>query len=144
MYDRDYGSGEVQMSYELKDYLNAINHEKKNLMDTDDEMWEKKYPPFIINKCIAPFPDTIFLVNEMNKHHHLDKKLQFDFLLNSIRTRKRFAPWMKANKISNLEYVKEFYGYSNAKAKSALTILTSEQIKQIKTSLNKGGKNGKH
>ena len=77
------------MSYELKDYLNAINHEKKNLLDTDDEMWEKKYPPFIVNKCLAPFPDTIFLVNEMNKHHHLDKKLQFDFLLNSIRTRKR-------------------------------------------------------
>jgi len=132
------------MSYELKDYLNAINHEKTNLLDTDDEMWEKKYPPFIINKCLAPFPDTIMLVNEMNKHHHLDKKLQFDFLLNSIRTRKRFAPWMKANKISNLEYVKEFYGYSNEKAKSALTILTSEQVKEIKTSLNKGGKNGKH
>ena len=86
------------MSYELKDYLNAINHEKKNLMDTDDELWEKKYPPFIINKCLAPFPDTIFLVNEMNKYHHLDKKLQFDFLLNSLRTRKRFTPWLKANK----------------------------------------------
>ena len=144
MYDRDYGSGEVQMSYELKDYLNAINHEKTNLMDTDDEMWEKKYPPFIINKCLAPFPDTIFLVNEMNKHHQLDKKLQFDFLLNSIRTRKRFAPWMKANKISNLEYVKEFYGYSNEKAKSALKLLNDEQIKTIKDSLNKGGRNGKH
>ena len=89
------GTGEVQMTYELKDYLNAINHEKKNLMDTDDEMWEKKYPPFIINKCLAPFPDTIMLVNEMNKHHHLDKKLQFDFLLNSVRTRKRYVPWMK-------------------------------------------------
>ena len=84
------------------------------------------------------------LVNEMNRLHHLEKKLQFDLLLNSIRTRKRFAPWMKANKISNLEYVKEFYGYSNEKAKSALTILTSEQVKKIKTSLNKGGKNGKH
>lgn len=130
--------------YELKEYLNAVNHTKKPLMDTEDEAWEKKYPPFVVNRCISPFLDTIMLVNEMNRLHHLDKKLQFDFLLNSIRTRKRFAPWMKANKISNLEYVKEFYGYSNAKAKSALTILTNEQVKQIKTSLNKGGKNGKH
>ena len=144
MYDRDYGSGEVQMSYELKDYLNAINHEKINLLDTDDEMWEKKYPPFIINKCLAPFPDTIFLVNEMNKHHHLDKKLQFDFLLNSLRTRKRYTPWLKASKQKNLEYVKEYYGYNNEKAKSALKILNDDQIKTIKDSLNKGGKNGKH
>ena len=144
MYDRDYGSGEVQMSYELKDYLNAINHEKKNLLDTDDEMWEKKYPPFIVNKCLAPFPDTIFLVNEMNKHHHLDKKLQFDFLLNSLRTRKRYTPWLKASKQKNLEYVKEYYGYNNEKAKSALKILNDEQIKTIKDSLNKGGRNGKH
>ena len=132
------------MSYELKDYLNAINHEKKNLMDTDDELWEKKYQPFIINKCLAPFPDTIFLVNEMNKYHHLDKKLQFDFLLNSLRTRKRFTPWLKANKSKSLEYVKEYYGYNNEKAKSALKLLNDEQIKAIKDSLNKGGKNGKH
>ena len=132
------------MSYELKDYLNAINQEKNNMMDTDDELWEKKYPPFIINKCLAPFPDTIFLVNEMNKYHHLDKKLQFDFLLNSLRTRKRYPPWLKANKSKSLEYVKEYYGYNNEKAKSALKLLNDEQIKAIKDSLNKGGKNGKH
>ena len=132
------------MSYELKDYLNAINYQKTNLLDTDDEMWEKKYPPFIINKCLAPFPDTIMLVNEMNLHNHLDKKLQFDFLLNSLRTRKRFAPWLKASKQKNLEYVKEYYGYNNEKAKSALKLLNDEQIKAIKDSLNKGGKNGKH
>ena len=132
------------MTYELKDYLNAINHEKKNLMDTDDEVWEKKYPAFIVNKCLAPFPDTIFLVNEMNINHQLDKKLQFDFLLNSIRTRKRYTPWLKASKQKNLEYVKEYYGYSNEKAKSALKILNDEQIKTIKNSLDKGGRNGKH
>jgi hypothetical protein len=132
------------MSYELKDYLNAINHEKKNLMDTDDEMWEKKYPPFIVNKCLAPFPDTIFLVNEMNLNNHIDKKLQFDFLLNSIRTRKRYTPWLKASKQKDIEYVKEYYGYNNEKAKSALKILNDEQIKTIKDSLNKGGRNGKH
>ena len=129
------------MSYELKDYLNAINHEKTNIMDTDDEMWEKKYPAFIVNKCIAPFPDTIHLVNEMNLHNHLDKKLQFDFLLNSIRTRKRFTPWMKASKQKNLEYVKEYYGYNNEKARSALKVLSDEQIKAIKDSLDKGGRN---
>ena len=130
--------------YELKDYLNAINYTKEALMDTEDEIWEKKYPPFIVNKALSGFPDTIMYANEMNQNHHLDKKLQFDFLLNSIRKRKRFTPWLKAKKVSNLEYVKEFYGYSNEKAKSALTILTKEQIKQIKTSLNKGGKNGKY
>ena len=129
--------------YELKEYLNAVNHTKDPLMDTEDEVWEKKYPPFIVNKCIAPFQDTIMLVNEMNRLHHLDKKLQFDFLLNSIRTRKRFAPWMKANKISNLEYVKEFYGYSNAKAKAALDVLSEDQLATIKRRLYKGGKNGR-
>jgi hypothetical protein len=144
LFDRNYGAGKVQMSYELKDYLNAINHEKKNLMDTDDEMWEKKYPAFIVNKCIAPFPDTIFLVNEMNLNNHIDKKLQFDFLLNSIRTRKRYTPWLKASKQKDIEYVKEYYGYNNEKAKSALKILSDEQIKTIKNSLNKGGRNGKH
>ena len=130
--------------YELKEYLNAVNHTKEPLMDTEDEVWEKKYPPFIVNKCIAPFQDTIMLVNEMNRLHHLDKKLQFDFLLNSLRTRKRFTPWLKASKQKNLEYVKEYYGYNNEKAKSALKILNDEQIKTIKDSLNKGGRNGKH
>jgi mevalonate kinase len=132
------------MTYELKDYLKAINETKEPLMDTDDEMWEKKYPAFIVNKCLAPFPDTIFLVNEMNINHHLDKKLQFDFLLNSLRTRKRYTPWLKASKQKDIEYVKEYYGYNNEKAKSALKILSDEQIKTIKNSLNKGGRNGKH
>ena len=132
------------MTYELKDYLKEINTDKNPLMDTDDEMWEKKYPAFIVNKCLAPFPDTIHLVNEMNLHNHLDKKLQFDFLLNSLRTRKRFTPWLKASKLNNLEYVKEYYGYNNEKAKSALKILNDEQIKAIKDSLNKGERNGKH
>ena len=111
-------------------------------MDGEDEMWEKKYPAFIINKCIAPFQDTIFLVNEMNMNHHTDKKLQFDFLINSIRPRKRFTPWVKAEKLDDLEYVKEFYGYNNEKARVALSILNDEHIATIKRKLNKGGKNG--
>ena len=129
--------------YELKDYLNAVNHTKEPLMDTEDEQWEKKYPPFIVNKCLAPFQDTIMLVNEINQLHHLDKKLQYDFLLNSLRTRKRYTPWVKATKLENLEYVKEFYGYSNAKAKAALDVLSEDQLATIKRRLYKGGKNGR-
>jgi len=128
------------MSYELKDYLNSLNVTKENLMDSDDPMWEKKYSSFIINKCLAPFSDTIMLVNEMNMRHHLDNKLQYDFLLNTIRSKKRFAPWVKADKLKDLEYVKEYYGYSNQKAKAALKILDNEQITTIKNSLNKGGR----
>ena len=131
------------MSYELKEYLNAINFTKKDLMKSEDELWKKKYPAFIVNKLLSAFSDTIMLVNEMNLHNHLDKKLQFDFLLNSLRTRKRFTPWLKANKIENLEYVKEFYGYNNEKARVALTILNDEQIATIKQRLNKGGRNGR-
>ena len=131
------------MTYELKDYLKAINKTKEKLMDTDDKMWVKKNRPFIVKKCVAPFPDTIHLVNEMNIHHHLDSKLQFDFLLNSLRSRDRFTPWLKAKKIKNIEYVKEYYGYSNEKAKAALDVLNDEQIKTIKDSLSKGGNNGK-
>ena len=127
--------------YELKNYLKAINETKEPLMDGEDEEWEKKYPPYIVNKCVAPFPDTIQLVNEINQLHYLDKKLQFDFLINSLRPRKRFTPWVKAKKIDNLECVKEYYGYSNGKAKSALKILSDEQISAIKQKLNKGGIN---
>ena len=129
--------------YELKEYLNAINVSKEPLLDSEDEMWEKKFAPFIVNKCVAPFEDTVMLVNEINQLHHLDKKLQFDFLINSLRPRKRYAPWMKAKKLKNLEYVKEFYGYNNEKAKAALDILDDEQISAIKKKLNKGGKNGR-
>lgn len=128
------------MSYELKDYLNSLNVTKENLMDSDDPMWEKKYSPFIINKCLAPFNDTIMFVNEMNMRHHLDTKLQYDFLLNTIRSKKRYAPWVKADKLKDLEYVKEYYGYSDEKAKTALSILNDSQIKAIKDSLNKGGR----
>ena len=131
------------MSYELNDYLNSINTGKINLMDDGDELWEKKYPSYIVNKCLAPFTDTIMLVNEMNRNHHIDKKLQYDFLLNSLKTKKRFAPWLRSNQSKNLEYVKEYYGFSNEKAKSALNILNDEQIKHIKGVLDKGGKHGK-
>ena len=124
---------------ELKEYLNAINHTKERLLDSEDEEWEKKYPPFIVNKCVYPFQDTIMLVNEINQLPHLDKKLQFDFLINSVRSRRRFSPWLKASRIEDLEYVKQYYDYSNAKAKQALDILTDEQISTLKHKLRKGG-----
>ena len=129
--------------YELKDYLNSINYSKENLMDDEDQFWEKRYPSFIVNKCLAPFMDTVLYVNELNRMHWLDNRLQYDFLLNSLRKRKRFAKWMKASKIKDLDVVKEYYGYSNEKAKMALDILTEEQLKTIKRKLTKGGKHGR-
>jgi len=129
--------------YELKEYLYSINLSKDNLMDGDDEVWEKKYPAFIVNKCLAPCDTdlrTVMLVNEMNQRHHLDNKLQYDFLLNSLRRMKRYSPWMKANKSKNLEYVKEYFGYNNEKAKQALDILSDDDLAMIKKKLNKGGR----
>jgi len=127
------------MSYELKEYLNAINFTKKNVMDSDDELWKKKYPAFIVNKMLSAFSDTIMLVNEMNRNHFIDKDMQFQFLLNSIRTKKRYSPFLRANKLKEIECVKEYYGYSNDKAKSALDILTKDEINLIKEKLFKGG-----
>ena len=125
--------------YELKDYLNAINFTKNDLMKSEDKLWVKKYPAFIVNKMLSAFSDTIMLVNEMNRNHFLDKDMQFQFLINSIRSRKRFSPFLRANKLKDIECVKEYYGYSNDKAKSALDILTRDQIKLIKEKLYKGG-----
>ena len=128
------------MAYDLfKDYLPAINHTKKNLMDSDDPMWEKKYPAFMVNKVLSGFQDTVMLCNEMNRNHFLDRDMQFQFLLNSIRSKKRFTPYVRRSKIKDIECVKEYYGYSNDKAKSALDILTKEQLKLIKERLYKGG-----
>ena len=125
--------------YQLKDYLYSINQSKKSILDDDIDA-ERAYPPYIVNRCLSSFTDTILYVNEMNKNSHLPKKLQYDFLLNTIRSKKRYAPWVKADKLKDLEYVKEYFGYSNAKAKAALQILDNEQITTIKNSLNKGGR----
>ena len=127
------------MSYVLKEYLNAINFTKKDLMKSEDELWQKKYPAFIVNKLLSAFSDTIMFVNEMNRNHFLDKDMQFQFLLNSIRTKKRYSPFLRASKLKEIECVKEYYGYSNDKAKAALDILTKDEIKIIKEKLYKGG-----
>ena len=125
--------------YELKEYLNAINFTKKNLMDSDDLLWQKKYPAFIVNKILYGFQDCIMLINEMNRNHFVDKDMQFQFLLNSIRSKKRYSPFLRSSKLKDLDVVKEYYGYNNEKAKVALDILTKDEVKLIKEKLFKGG-----
>jgi len=123
---------------ELKDWLNSINFNKKDLT-VDEPECIKKYPPYIINKCLSGSMDCIMYVNEMNLHHHLDKDMQYKFYLNTVRKQKRFSPWLKKEKINDLEIVKRYYGYSNDKAFQALKILNNEQIEFIKSKLEVGG-----
>ena len=123
----------------LKEYLNSINFSKNYLMD-EDPGWEKNYPAYVINKCLSHHMDTIMFANEMNIHSHIDKRLQYDFLINIVRPRKRFSPWGKKNKVKDLDLVKKYYGYSSDKATQALEILTPTQLNYIKDKLNKGGK----
>ena len=119
--------------------MNSINFNKENLIKEDPDI-VKQYPPFIVNKCLAGHIDTVLFANEMNKYHHLDKDMQYSFLLNSLRKRKRFSPWLRKDKIEDLECVKTYYGYSNEKAQQALKILTPEQLNYIKKKLDLGGK----
>jgi len=120
------------------EYLKAINESKKDIMV--DDLAEKEYNPFIINRGLSYFKDTILYSNEMNRFHHLDHRLQFDFLINIIRKKKRWSKWIKASEVDNLELIKEYYGYSNEKAKSALSLMSHEQIEQLKLRIYKGGK----
>lgn len=120
------------------EYVNAINYTKENIMV--DEHSEKNYNPFITNRSLSYFPDTILMANEMNKYHQIDKKLQFDCLINSIRKRKRFSKWNKQKTIDDLEVVKEYYCYSNEKAHQVLMLLNETQINELKKKVNKGGK----
>jgi len=123
------------------DYLNTINVTKKNMMrgSENDELAEKEYNAFIVNRGLSLFQDTIALANEMNIHHVADNKLQYEFLINIVRPRKRFSKWHKKEEDSDLEAVKEYYGYSNEKAIQALTVLTRDNIITIKEKLEKGG-----
>jgi hypothetical protein len=125
--------------HDLKDYLNSINISKENLMDSDPEC-ESQYPPYVVNRCYSGFMDTILLANEMNLNSHIDKKLQYDFYINIIRPKKRFSPWLKKEKLDSLDCIKQYYGYSDEKAKVALKLLTQQQLEFIKAKLNRGGK----
>ena len=128
----------------LNDYLKAINHTKENLLDTDDEFVERGYAPFVVNRCLSYFPDTLFMVNEMNACPTVDKKMHFDYLLNSIRKKKRFTRWLKAEKNEDVDAIKEYYSCNHMKACEIAKILTDEQLSLIHERLNRGGlKNGK-
>jgi len=121
------------------DFINAIHYSKDKLIV--DDWSEKQYNPYIINKGLSYGHDTVIPANEMNSRPHLDKILQFDFLINIIRPRKRFNKWIKAEKIDDLEVVKEYYGYSTEKAKQVLPLLNDSIIIELRKRITKGGKN---
>ena len=120
------------------EYANAINYTKKNIMV--DDLAEKAYLPYLMNRQLSYFPDTVLAANEMNRNHHLDNRLQFDFFINIIRKRKRFSKWFKPEQISDLDVVKKYYGYSNEKARQVLTLLSTEQINELKNKVARGGR----
>ena len=124
---------------ELKEWLNSINNTKKNLINEDPSL-EKEYPPYIINRCFSGHIDSIMFANELNKYPNLSRKLQYDFFLNSLRKKKRFSPWLRKDQIKNLDLIKQYYGYSNEKAKQVLNILTKEQLSFMRDRLETGGK----
>ena len=123
---------------ELKDWLNSINQTKKNLIDEDPSI-EKDYPPYIINRCFSGHLDAVLFANEMNMYSFLPKKMQYDFFINTLRTQRRFSPWIRKDLVDNLDCVKRYYGYSNEKAKQALKILSKEQLDFIKSKFEIGG-----
>ena len=120
------------------DYLNAINYSKKNIMI--DDLTEKEYNAFMVNRSLSYFPDTILAANEMNINHQIDARLQFDFLINIIRKRKRFSKWDKKKISGDIEVIKEYYGYNDLKAHQVLSLLTPDQIKELYKKVNKGGR----
>lgn len=121
------------------DFVNAINHTKENIIV--DEWTESQYKPFLVNKALSFTADTVIQANEMNSRPHLDKKLQYDFLINIIRSRKRFTKWLKPEKIEAIKIVQEYYGYSYEKASQILPLLSDEQVDYLKLRIKKGGIN---
>ena len=120
------------------EFTKTINDTKHNLMDEDLEV-EKDYIPFLVNRSLGYFMDTIMYANEMNRFNSLDYKLQYDFLLNIIRPRKRYSKWLKKSKNDNIDLIKKFYGYSYTKAKDVVDILSEDQIEHIRSKLDTGG-----
>ena len=123
---------------ELKDWLNSINFTKNNLIDEDSSL-KQDYSPYIINRCLSGHIDCILYANEMNIHHSLDNDMQYSFYLNSLRKKKRFSPWIRKDKVKDLECIKKYYKYSNEKAHQALKILNKSRLDFIKQRLETGG-----
>ena len=126
------------MKQELKDWMNSINHSKEHLMI--DEESKKSYNPYIINKILSGFTDTVMQSNFCNMNPSLPKEMQYDFLLNSIRPRKRFTPWLKKEFEGDLDMLKKYYNLNTEKSKQTLKILTKEQLEYIRKRLDTGGK----
>ena len=122
---------------DLNEWRRSINTGKKSIMN--DEFDEKQYPGFIVNKCLSGMADAVMYANEMNRMHWLEKKMQYDFFLHGLPKKKRFAPWMKAKKVKDLDIVKQYHGYNNEKAKIALEILTEDQLEEMRKVLSGGG-----
>ena len=120
------------------EFINAINTTKQDIMV--DDITEKQYNSFMVNRSLSYFNDTVLMANEMNLNHHLDNRLQFDFFINIVRKRKRFSKWLKPTSLGDVEVVKAYYGYSNEKARQVLTLLTNEQIDLLKKKVYKGGR----
>ena len=120
------------------EFIKSINETKKDIMV--DDVSEKGYNPFIINRNFSHFNDTVLYANEMNRYHHLDHRLLFDFFINIIKKKKRWSKWIKPQDINNLELIKQHYGYSNDKAKSVLQLFNNEQIEELKRKGLKGGR----
>ena len=116
---------------QLKDFLNSINDTKENLMDADSNC-ERLYLPYLVNRAMSYFTDTILYSNEMNRNHHLDKKLQYDYYMNSIRKRKRFSKWLKTDQSDDIDLIKQHFSYSDRKAREVYDILGKEGISQIR------------
>lgn len=120
------------------DYVNQILYGKKNLIV--DSITEKDYTPFLVNRALSYHFDCVLFANEMNQRPFLDKKCQNDFLINTIRSRKRpFAKWVKPEKSEDLECIKKSFNYSDTKAKEALRLLGDEQIQKLKEQTQTGG-----
>ena len=124
---------------ELKDWLNSINFNKNNLIEEDPEAISS-YPPYIVNRCLSGHLDTVLFANEMNRYSNLDKDMQYSFFLYTLRKRKRFSPWLKKEQVDDLDLVKKHYGYSNEKAKVAVSLLTKTQLEYIRNKHDMGGK----
>lgn len=128
------------MTYQLSDYLNAINVNKEPLLDESETYTKQSYPPFVVTRCLSYFPDTLFAANEVNIRPHMDSKMHFDFLRGAVRPRKRFSKWLKREEDERVKALVEYYGFSSRKAREALTVLTEEQISEIVAATSKGGK----
>lgn len=132
------GGAKLKTDIKPFDFLNSINSTKVNLLDKDPENINQ-YNSFLVNRSLSYFPDTVLISNEMNRLHHLDARLQYDFLINIVRKKKRFSKWDKPQS-TDIECIKEYYGYSDSKAKQIIGLLTSAQIQELKNKVNKGGR----